>query len=280
MRNYDVTLKGLLQRALSGSVLGEWVGVRVARWHNTELPVASLRRVDLLGEDEQGNLIHIELQSRNDPGMALRMAEYALSIYRAQGRFPRQVVLYVGPERLGMDCELAAEDVSFRCRIADIRELNAEVLLASERIEDNVLAILAGGLDQRDVAVRILRKIAEGPVLERTRALGELVVLAGLRVTASAIIEEEARQMPIVIDLMQHEYFGPKLRKAWEDGRVEGRVEGQVETEREMLLRLLSRRFDSVPDWVRTRLGGMTGPEIEQVFDRAVTAPSLEDLFR
>jgi predicted transposase/invertase (TIGR01784 family) len=39
-------------------------------------------RVDLLGVTEGDALVHIELQSTNDPDMALRMPEYSLRIYR------------------------------------------------------------------------------------------------------------------------------------------------------------------------------------------------------
>ena len=41
-------------------------------------------------------LCHMELQSGNDAEMPLRMAEYALGVYRRFGQFPRQIVLYMG----------------------------------------------------------------------------------------------------------------------------------------------------------------------------------------
>ena len=59
------------------------------RWHNAELPKVEQIRVDLLGETADGELIHIELQSTNDPLTALRMMEYSLRVYRLFGRFPR-----------------------------------------------------------------------------------------------------------------------------------------------------------------------------------------------
>jgi len=41
-------------------------------------------------------LIGFELQSSNDKSLPLRMAEYALRVYRKYGQFPEQYVLYVG----------------------------------------------------------------------------------------------------------------------------------------------------------------------------------------
>jgi len=54
--------------------------------------------VDLLGETEAGDLVHIGLQSSNDHKMPLRMAEYCLRVFRLFGKFPHQVLLYVGDE--------------------------------------------------------------------------------------------------------------------------------------------------------------------------------------
>ena len=44
-------------------------GVTIARWLDIELPKAQNLRMDLLGEDADGNLHHFELQSYNDAGI-------------------------------------------------------------------------------------------------------------------------------------------------------------------------------------------------------------------
>ncbi len=101
MHEYDVALKVLLQAA-TDSLLRQATGLSVARWLNVEMPQVLSSRVDLLGETADGALVHIELQSTNDPDMALRMAEYSLRIYRQFRRFPKQIVLYVGERKLRM----------------------------------------------------------------------------------------------------------------------------------------------------------------------------------
>ena len=97
MHEYDTALKALLVGS-ANSVLEQIAGVRVARWLNVELPQVQQTRVDLLGEsaDDKRELLHVELQSTNDPQIGLRMAEYSLRVYRRFQRFPRQIVLYVG----------------------------------------------------------------------------------------------------------------------------------------------------------------------------------------
>ena len=106
MHEYDIVLKNVLRR-LSAGVLAEITGYPIARWHNVELPEVRLRRADMLGETADGVLVHIELQSTNDPQMAIRMAIYAFSIYERFGRLPRQMVLYVGEAPLRMPHRIA-----------------------------------------------------------------------------------------------------------------------------------------------------------------------------
>ena len=65
-------------------------------------------------------------------------------------RFPRQVLLDVGEAPLRMASELRGDDVWFRYRAIDIRELDGERLLESEGVGDNVIAILARLRDHKD----------------------------------------------------------------------------------------------------------------------------------
>ena len=95
MQKYDVTLKLLLQGA-ARQIMIELTGGPVEKWLNVELPKVRNPRADLLGETAEGNLIHVELQSENESTMPLRMAEYCLGVVRLFGKFPRQIVLYVG----------------------------------------------------------------------------------------------------------------------------------------------------------------------------------------
>ena len=142
MHEYDIALKSVLRR-LTGTVLRDLTGFTVTRWHNVELPAVQNRRADMLGETADGTLVHIELQSTNQAGMALRMLEYATAIHRQFGRFPRQVVLYVGGAPLRMRGKIKSPQLDFSCKMLDIRELDSEPLIASRRVEDNVIAVLA-----------------------------------------------------------------------------------------------------------------------------------------
>ena len=81
MHEYDVAFKLILQQSVDVAIR-EIAGTTIAKWLNVELPEVRNTRVDLLGETEGRDLIHIELQSTNDPTMPLRMAEYCLRVFR------------------------------------------------------------------------------------------------------------------------------------------------------------------------------------------------------
>ena len=172
MHEYDVVLKLLLQGSAQQTML-ELTGSSVSRWLNVELPeLVQNTRLDLLGESADGQLIHLELQSTNDPQMALRMAEYSLRVYRLFGKFPRQILLYVGESPLRMPAGLDGADFIFRYHPIDIRTLDGDELLRSPHLGDNVIAVLARLQDAPQAVRQIVSRIVQLEQGERNIALG------------------------------------------------------------------------------------------------------------
>jgi predicted transposase YdaD len=272
MHEYDVALK-ILTRPGS-SVLAQLPGASSLKWLNVEAPKMSNQRVDLLGELPDGNLVHIELQSRNEKDFPLRMAEYLFGIRRRYGRLPRQVALYVGEAPLRMKDRIEGPDASVRFHLVDIRDLSGEELLASTNVGDNILAVLTRLGEQREAVRRILERIAAGQPGERDEALAELFIIAGLR-RMEAEARREARKMPVLNDIMDNEVFGPVLRRGLRQGRVEGRVEGQVE----ILLSLIQKRFGRIPPAVGERIAALKPAQLKRVGLRLLDAQRIEDLF-
>ena len=280
MHEYDIALKSILTRR-EGTILARLTGIEVAVWHNNELPEVRSQHADLLGETLDKTLVHVELQSTNDPRMAARMLEYAIGIHRAFDRFPEQLVLYVGEAPLRMTRGVSGPGLSFECAMIDIRELDGEPLLESRALEDNIIAVLARLTDKVSAVRQILGKIAESAADRRAGALTELMILAGLR-SLAAVIKKEMERMPILNDIMDHEVFGPELRNAMALGREEGLQaglqEGLQKGERRLILSLVADRFGPVPDWARERIERYTAPELEKLALRVLKARTLEDL--
>ena len=155
MHEYDVALKRILTRPGS-ALLTALTGSSSLRWLNVEAPLVRNLRVDLLGESPEGELIHIELQSRNDKDFPLRMGEYSFGVALRHGRIPRQVALYVGSDPLRMSDEVLGHDWAYRFHLVDIRDVDGENLLASANPGDNVIAILTRFGGEPNAVRRIL----------------------------------------------------------------------------------------------------------------------------
>ena len=276
MHEYDSTLKLLLER-LAPESLREVTGVEVTAWLNAELPELGDRQVDLLGETAAGELIHIELQSTNDNAMAPRMAEYCLRIYRKYQRFPRQTVLYVGKEKPRMAAELAGAQASFRYDLVDIREIEAGRLLASDRVGDNVIAILTRLQSPELYVRRTVEKLAGLEEDARAFYIQALFELASLR-DLEELVETEVRKMPVVLNVLDNKVLGREYKRGLEEGLQKGLEQGLQRGELAVLRRQIEARFGPLPAWVDERLAKRSTEEIEDLAVRFLKAESLEEL--
>ncbi len=274
-QTYDVTLKTLL-RDSAGRAVYTATGLSIETWLNIELPKVTNPRLDLLGQTRDGSLLHLELQVRNDADMAQRMAEYALGIYRVYGKFARQIVLYAGEADLRMETSLEGPRFAFSFEAIDLRDLDGEALLASDNVGDNVLAIVTRLRDQRSAIVEILRKIATLDETKRAQAIGQLLILAGLRKLEKAVREGIDRMDYFRELILNNEVLGPEYRRGLEEGELKGRLEGELT----VLRRLLERRFGSIPQWAEERLNSQGIEDLEALSVRILDAGSLEQLLQ
>src|SRR5580692_4248364 len=116
-------------------------------------------------------------------------------------------------------------------------------------------------------------------------------ILAGLR-HLSQIVERETRNMPIDLDIRDHEVLGPMFIEAeqkgrWEgrqeglqEGLQEGRQEGRQEGELIVLRRLIEKRFGPLPGWAGEKLAALPVSALEDLSERVLDAKSVEELLR
>jgi len=270
VHEYDTVLKSLLTGS-ENTLFERITGVREGRWINVELPKVTQPRVDLLFEttgsvESARRIIAMELQSTNDPLMPIRMAQYSLSVYRVHAIFPEQYVLYVGSAPMRMPSELAGSNHVCRYQIVDIRDLDAETLLKSPFPADNVIAILARYSNKMETIGRILSRIAKLEKSEAERVFSKLAIIAGLRRLEDAV-KKEARQLPILDDIMDHQIIGPAIRQ--------GQIEGTLDILREQI----TDRFGAPSPESEERLAKMSVAELKGLGVRLMHVKSLTELF-
>src|SRR5437667_178682 len=99
--------------------------------------------------------------------------------------------------------------------------------------------------------------------VERETALGQLIILAGLR-QLEETIEQEARKMPILNDLLDNKVLGREFKRG----------------ELTVLRRQIEKRFGAIPSWAEERLVGRSAADLEELSVRVLDAQSIEDLLK
>jgi hypothetical protein len=168
-----------------------------------------------------------------------------------------------------MPASLTGSGWAYQCRIVDIRTLPTEQFLASPHLEDNVLAVLTRLADSRATIRQILERISTATPEQRTAAIDELLLLAGLR-QLRVTMKKELERMSVLIDINRHTIFGPMYREAIQ--------QGALEAERRLALRLLTKRFGKLPSASARRIRSMDSAELETLTLRLLDAGSLSDI--
>jgi hypothetical protein len=141
--------------------------------------------------------------------------------------------------------------------LADIREMDARMLMASGRPGDLALAMLADG---GAAHVSEIAKRAGGfRGAERQRVLSQLVLLSGLR-RLTGRLRIELKTMGITTDFMKNEFIQDAMRDAQSH-----MLRGQLET-----------KFGTLPQWVDERLATAKSIQIERWSKKIITAGTLE----
>ena len=260
MHQFDVVLKVLLRNSMA-----RITGNRVVTWLPTELPKVQNLSVDLLGETADGELTQIEIQSSNKGNVPFRMLRYLSLIVAIHDRIPKQVLLYVGREPLGMESQFTWADGFIRYAIIDMHAVDGEPLLSSSEPSDNVLGILARLRDGRQAIRSILEKISRLPREQVEEYYQALLILAGLR-ELEETVQQEAKTM-FTIDLSENKVLGPAYRRGLEEGQLE------------LLRQQIERKFGGLPEWVEHELAQSSVEELRAAGLRLLDVKTLEDLF-
>ena len=178
-------------------------GAAPVEWLNVELPATRSLRADFVCRLTTGLLFHIEFNSYNEAELVWRMLDYLTDLRKKYGSVPKQVVLYIGREPLKMPNRIDVTDppLSYEVEMIDLGNLNAEELLASEKIGDVILAILNRQADPRQTLARIFERLKPLEPEQRLRACRLLVILSAKRNLSDTVIEG-VKEMAFLIDPM------------------------------------------------------------------------------
>jgi hypothetical protein len=217
---YDHILKENLEAmtlSLSKSLLG--LSVEVLEDLSTNLPTTLERRPDLLKKVKTAQeefVLHIEIQSSNDPNMLGRMLLYRALVYEKYRSVVRQAVFYLGPGWLSMKSSLEQAQLHFEYDLINVQEIPAQHFLSAAQPEEIILGILGdfGQVPAQEIAQTILDKIKHLPleISDRDKYVLQLEIIAKLR-GMQTLITQKIQDMAIQYNLQDDVRFKQGIEK-------------------------------------------------------------------
>lgn len=154
-----------------------------------KLQITRQKETDTLRKvtDSEGNtfILQVEIQSKNNPNMAVQMADYWVLLHQIHGLPIKQYVLYVGQQPLSMPDRLEQPNFNFRYTLLSFSDLPYDLFIGAEQPEVKMLALL-GNLktaDPFDLTEDIVKTIDQlpDPVSIKENRLMQLRILIQLR---------------------------------------------------------------------------------------------------
>ncbi len=268
---YDRTVRELMQH-IPKRFAELLFGLNVVEVLDPNFPKTQERKADFVGRLLDGSVVHVELQAQNDNTLPERMVEYYLGLKSRYGVVPIQLLLWLGNGASPYNGELEiGEELRFRYRVQDIKEIDCRELLRSEDPNDYILAVLCRRSEGFWDALRErLMRIEES---RREGYIQKLLYMVKLRQDAyddyKALIEE-VRVMPLPV-------FDKKTDPWYLEGIEKGIEKGLVLEAQESVIEALEERFGYVAEGLKDEIRAIQSREVlKRLLRLAVRAQSLE----
>ncbi|NOZ91127.1 MAG: hypothetical protein GXO60_07595, partial [Epsilonproteobacteria bacterium] len=194
-------------------------------------PKTEERRADFVVELDNGDIFHLEVQTKEDKDMPLRMLKYAILIKELYNKFPKQMVLYLSEKEI-KDKPIDVENLKYNYSIKYIKDIDCHELIESSDINDNILAILCKIEDFDKFIYRLRDKLLALKEHKRADYMQKLSFLLRLRPNLYAKIEKMDkgdRFMPLILEEKRDPLYQKGLIYGKQEGREEGKIEGKIE---------------------------------------------------
>jgi len=233
LKRFDLILKEIFSKAV-GKIFWLATGQKIegkAKVLPTEIRFVKSFYPDILLEIG-GKIIHIEIQVQQDKTLPERMLDYFYAIRKKYGKTPTQIVLFVGkgnppPSKFELQDEFGTQNLSFNFVVLDMKKINPDEFIKSEKPEEVLVGVLAGKFKDKP---EIIRKVKERIVEivkneeEIAKYIDSISFLAGL-----FDVKIEVKPMPIQVDIRKTFLYKWGKEEGLKEGKQEGKLEGLKE---------------------------------------------------
>jgi hypothetical protein len=149
LRRFDLILKEIFSKAV-GIIFWLATGQKIegkAKVLPAEIRFVKSFYPDILPEIG-GKIIHIEIQVQQDKTLPERMLDYFYAIRKKYGKTPTQIVLFAGkgnppPNKFELKDEFQMQNLSFNFVVLDMKKIDPDVFIKSDKPEEVIVGILA-----------------------------------------------------------------------------------------------------------------------------------------
>ena len=248
MGDKDITSKRILKnliRSFAKGLLG--FGVAEVELLETQSQRVEDRRADLVAKirlpDGTAFILHIESQNGNEAAMPYRMLRYLSDILLEYPDWKvRQVLVYIGRERLTMADGFDMPDFSYRYRVIDLHAVDCGEFLGQDSPDAWVLAVLcdfgprASRAVVHDILARLQQRFTERPA--RLREYVEMLEVLADNRDLELDIYEELSMLNVNIEKLASYRIGMERGEA--KGIEEGMEKGAHERSTAIAKKLLA----------------------------------------
>ena len=224
---YDRTLKELLQ-GIPKRFITMLTGQEAVKLLDPTFPKTEERRADFVVELDNGDIFHLEVQTKEDENMPLRMLKYAILIKELYNKFPKQMVLYLSEKEI-KDKPIEIENLKYNYSIKYIKDIDCQELIQSSDINDNILAVLCKIEDFDKFIYRLRDKLLALKEHQRKDYMQKLSFLLRLRPNLYAKIEKMDkgdRFMPLILEEKRDPLYQKGIMIGIEKGIEQGIEQG------------------------------------------------------
>jgi len=219
LKRFDLVLKEIFSKAI-GKLISISTGEKIReKLEDITQEVKFLKslRPDMLFKAGD-KIFHIEIQAQQDKTLPKRMLLYSVGIEEKFGKEPVQIVLFVGKGN-PPPSYFKSEFKFLKFKVVDMKKINPDEFLKSDKPEEVVLGILAGKYKEKPkVFSKVIRKISKivKNKKELLKYMEDISFLGGL-----FDVEIKLEPMPIQIDIRKTLFYKWGERKGFERGLKE-----------------------------------------------------------
>jgi hypothetical protein len=187
-------------------------------------------------------IFHIEIQAQQDKTLPKRMLLYSVVIEEKFGKEPVQIVLFVGKGK-PPPSYFRSEFKFLKFKVVDMKEINPDEFLKSDKPEGVVLGILAGKYKEKPkVFSKVIRKISKiiKNKKELLKYMEDISFLGGL-----FDVEIKLEPMPIEVDIRKTFLYKWGEKRGIEKGAVLGIIQAKFGSQK---VKLIKNILDKIED--------------------------------